>query len=120
MANRQIKLAALYNVDSNIVRVQVYIIDDCDDFFHPEDVLSGCVQLFNVYNLPETGLQEVPLEKVSVSKEFANQDGFFNIFEILLRFRPLKLSLQFAPGGHFLLERRFLILERIAKNLLLP
>ena len=80
MANRQIKLAALYNVDSNIVRVQVYIIDDCDDFFHPEDVLSGCVQLFNVYNLPETGLQEVPLEKVSVSKEFANQDGFFNIF----------------------------------------
>ncbi len=80
MATRQIKLAALYNVDANTVRVQVYITDDCDDFFHPEDVLSGYVQLFNVYNLPETGLQEIPLERVPVSKEFANQDGFFNIF----------------------------------------
>jgi len=77
---REITLAAHYNVDSNTIRVKLYVTDPCDEFFHPKDVSSGVLQLFNVFNMPQSGLQEIPLEKVLFNKEHANQDGFFNIF----------------------------------------
>ncbi len=80
--SREVTIAAHYNVDSNVVKVQVYITDDCDTLFHPQDVLSGTIQLFNVFTLPETGLQEIPLESVEFDKTFANADGFFAIFFI--------------------------------------
>ena len=76
------KIAAYHNVDSNVVTVQVYVVSDCDDFFHPAEVISGEVQLFNVYNTAKTGLVEVALEKVTFTKSSANQDGFFAIFFI--------------------------------------
>lgn len=82
MADRKITIAAHYNVDANVVRVQLYITDECDSLFHPEDVLEGTIQLFNVFTLPETGLQEVPLEAVSFDKSHSNEDGFFTIFFI--------------------------------------
>jgi len=77
---RDIKLAAHYNIDSNVVKAQLYVTDDCDSLFHPQDVLSGTIQLFNVFTLPETGLQEIPLESVDFDKAFANADGFFATF----------------------------------------
>lgn len=82
MADLEIKLAAHYNVDSNTVKVQLYVVSDCDSIFHPNDVVSGTVQLFNVYTTPQTGLEEVPLEIISFDKTTANQDGFFAFFFI--------------------------------------
>lgn len=82
MANLEVKLAAYHNVDSNVVVVQVYVVSPCDDYFHPADVLSGEVQLYNVYNTAKTGLVEVPLESATFTKEQANQDGYFAVFFI--------------------------------------
>ena len=82
MANLEVKIAAHHNVDSNVVKVQVYVVSPCDDYFHPADVLSGEVQLYNVYNTAKTGLIEVALEKVTFTKAEANQDGYFAIFFI--------------------------------------
>ena len=82
MADLEIKIAAHYNVDSNTVKVQLYIISDCDTLFHPNDVVSGTVQLFNVYTTPQTGLVEVPLEIISFDNTTANQDDYFAIFFI--------------------------------------
>ncbi len=79
---REIKLAAHYNIDSNVAKVQLYVTDECDNLFHPQDVLSGTIQLFNVFTVPETGLQEIPLESVDFDKAFANADGFFSAFFI--------------------------------------
>ena len=79
---RDIKIAAHYNIDSNVVKVQLYVIDSCDSLFHPQDVLSGTIQLFNVFTRPETGLQEIALESVDFDKTYANADGFFAIFFI--------------------------------------
>ncbi|KKK51311.1 hypothetical protein LCGC14_3116230, partial [marine sediment metagenome] len=79
---RDIKIAAHYNVDSNVVKVQLYVTDDCDNLYHPQDVLSGTIQLFNVFTRPETGLQEIALESVDFDKTYANADGFFAIFFI--------------------------------------
>jgi len=77
-----IELAAHYNADSNIVKVQMYVISDCDTLLHPQDVLDANIQLFNVYNTPKTGYQEIPLESINFSKLQANVDGFFSIFFI--------------------------------------
>jgi len=82
MATRKVTIAAHYNVDANVVKVQLVLTDDCDSLLHPEDVLSGTIQLFNVFTTPETGLQEIPLEAVSFDKSDANEDGFFIIFFI--------------------------------------
>ncbi|KKN63704.1 hypothetical protein LCGC14_0499390 [marine sediment metagenome] len=82
MATLEAKIAAYHNVDSNVVTVQVYVVSPCDDFFHPADVISGEVQLFNVYNTAQTGLVEVALEKVTFTKSAANQDGYFAVFFI--------------------------------------
>jgi hypothetical protein len=82
MANLEVKIAAHHNVDSNVVKVQVYVVSACDDYFHPADVLSGEVQLYNVYTTAKTGLVEVALEKVTFTKAEANQDGYFAIFFI--------------------------------------
>ncbi len=79
---RDVKIAAHYNVDSNVVKVQLYVIDSCDSLYHPQDVLSGTVQLFNVFTRPETGLQEIALEDVEFDKTYANADGYFAIFFI--------------------------------------
>ncbi len=79
---RDINIAAHYNVDSNVVKVQLYVTDECDSLFHPQDVLSGTIQLFNVFTRPETGLQEIALESVDFDKTYANADGFFAIFFI--------------------------------------
>ena len=79
---RDVKIAAHYNVDSNVIKVQLYVTDDCDSLFHPQDVLSGTIQLFNVFTRPETGLQEIALESVDFDKTYANTDGFFAIFFI--------------------------------------
>ncbi len=81
---RELTIAAHYNVDSNLIRVQLYVTDMCDNgrVFYPQDVLSATVQLFNVFTTPETGLQEIPLEKVEFNKDYANADGFFLIFFI--------------------------------------
>ena len=77
---RNIELAAHYNIDSNTVKVQMFVTDDCDNLFHPKDIISATIQLFNVFNLPETGLQEVPLESISFDKSAANTEGLFVIF----------------------------------------
>ena len=82
MATLEAKIAAYHNVDSNVVTVQVYVVSPCDDYFHPADVISGEVQLFNVYNTAKTGLVEVALEKVTFTKSDANQDGYFAVFFI--------------------------------------
>jgi hypothetical protein len=83
MADLDVKIAAHYNVDSNTVKVQLYVVSDCDSVYHASDVLPGStVQLFNVYNMPETGLVEVPLEIISFDNTAANQDGYFAIFFI--------------------------------------
>ena len=79
---REITIAAHYNVDSNVVKVQLYVTDDCDSLYHPQDVLSGTIQLYNVFTRPDTGLQEIPLESVDFDKTYANADGFFAIFFI--------------------------------------
>lgn len=79
---RDIKIAAHYNVDSNVVKVQLYVTDECDSLFHPQDVLSGTIQLYNVFTRVETGLQEIALESVDFDKTYANADGFFAIFFI--------------------------------------
>jgi len=77
---RDVKIAAHYNVDSNVVKVQLYVTDSCDNLYHPQDLLSGTIQLFNVFTLPQTGLQEIPLESVDFDKTYANADGYFAIF----------------------------------------
>jgi hypothetical protein len=83
MADLDVKIAAHYNVDSNTVKVQLYVVSDCDSVYHPSDVLAGStVQLFNVYTTPQTGLVEVPLEIISFDSTAANQDGYFAIFFI--------------------------------------
>ena len=79
---RAITIAAHYNVDSNVVKAQLYVTDSCDSLYHPQDVISGTIQLFNVFTLPQTGLQEIPLESVDFDKTYANADGFFAIFFI--------------------------------------
>ena len=79
---RELTIAAHYNVDANLIRVQLFVTDACDTLFHPEDVLSGSVQLFNVFTTPESGLQEIPLEKVEFDKTHANSEGFFLLFFI--------------------------------------
>ncbi len=79
---RAITVAAHYNVDSNVVKVQLYVTDSCDSLYHPQDVLSGTIQLFNVFTRVETGLQEIPLESVDFDKTYANADGYFAIFFI--------------------------------------
>ncbi len=85
---RDVKIAAHYNVDSNVVKVQVYVTDICDNLYHPQDVLAELgddrthIQLFNVFTRPETGLQEIALESVDFDKTYANADGFFAIFFI--------------------------------------
>ena len=79
---RDVKIAAHYNVDSNVVKVQLYVTDSCDNLYHPQDLLSGTIQLFNVFTLPQTGLQEIPLESVDFDKTYANADGYFAIFFI--------------------------------------
>ncbi len=79
---RNVKIAAHYNVDSNVVKVQLYVTDSHDSLYHPQDVLSGTIQLFNVFTRPETGLQEIALEDVEFDKTYANADGYFAIFFI--------------------------------------
>ena len=82
MTTLEAKIAAYHNVDSNVVTVQIYVVSPCDDFFHPAEVISGEVQIFNVYNTAKTGLVEVALEKVTFTKSAANQDGYFAVFFI--------------------------------------
>jgi hypothetical protein len=79
---RAITIAAHYNVDSNVVKAQLYVTDRCDSLYHPQDVISGTIQLFNVYTTPQTGLQEIALESVDFDKTYANADGYFAIFFI--------------------------------------
>jgi len=80
VTTKNAKIAAHYNVDSNVIRVQLFITDECDPNFHPEVVVNGKVRLFNVFNTPAVGLQQIPLEQVDFDKSHANKDGFFNIF----------------------------------------
>jgi hypothetical protein len=75
-----VETSAHYNVDSNTVKVQIYITDPCDSYYHSAAVISGSVQLYNVYNVPATGLEEVALESVTFSSADANEDGVFAIF----------------------------------------
>lgn len=80
MPTKSASIAAHHNIDSNVVRVQLFITDEADSNFHSNSLISGEIQLFNVFNLPKTGLQQIPLEKVVFDKNSANQDNFFNIF----------------------------------------
>jgi hypothetical protein len=76
----EVETSAHYNVDSNTVKVQIYITDPCDNYYHSDAVISGSVQLYNVYNVPATGLEEVRLEIIEFSSADANEDGIFAIF----------------------------------------
>jgi hypothetical protein len=78
----QAKIAAYHNVDSNVVTIQVYVVSTDDEYYHPAEVVSGEVQIFNVYSTPQTGLQEIALERVTFTKSAANQDGYFSIYFI--------------------------------------
>jgi hypothetical protein len=78
----EVKIAAHHNVDSHVVTVQIYVVSPCDSYYHPTEVITGETQLYNVYTTPQTGLQEIALERVTFTKTAANQDGYFAIYFI--------------------------------------